>query len=117
MLFYGENAAGLGGLRQGFTIVNDYKAIPVGANGGWSQLSYLATKRLTFNLFGGEENDRASDLRTGDIHHNMTYGGNAIYRLASNVLLGAEITQTRTDYLFQASKLNNHYDLALGYLF
>ena len=28
------------------------------------QFSYLATKRLTFNIFGGQENDRAADLLT-----------------------------------------------------
>jgi len=117
MLFTGENAAGLGGLHQGFTIFNYIRAVPIGANGGWAQFSYLATKRLTFNIFGGEENDRASDLTGGDIHNNFMYAGNAIYRLGSNVLLGAEISQVRTNYFLLPSKLNNHYDLSLAYLF
>jgi len=117
MLFFGENAAGLGGLRQGFTIFYDKRAVPVGANGGWGQFSYLATKRLTFNLFGGLENDRAADLLAGDIHRNSMYAANAIYRLGSNVLLGFEISQVRTNYLLQPSRLNNHYDLSLAYLF
>lgn len=117
MFFTGENTAGVGGLRQGFTIFDDSRAVPIGAHGGWMQLSYLATKRLTFNLFSGAENDCASDLLSGDIHNNMMYGGNAIYRLGPNVLLGAEISQTRTNYFLLPSKLNNHYDLAVGYLF
>jgi hypothetical protein len=117
MFFTGENAAGLGGLRQGFTIFNDIRAVPIGANGGWAQFSYLATKRLTFNIFGGEENDRAADLLSGDIHTNFMYAGNAIYRLGSNVLLGAEVSQVRTNYFLLPSKLNNHYDLSLAYLF
>ena len=117
MFFTGENAAGLGGLRQGFTIFNDIRAVPVGANGGWAQLSYLATKRLTFNIFGGQENDRIADLLSGDIHSNFMYAGNAIYRLGSNVLLGAEVSQVRTNYFLLPSKLNNHYDLSLAYLF
>jgi hypothetical protein len=117
MMFFGQNAAGLGGLRQGFTIVNDYLAVPVGANGGWTQFSYLATKRLTFNLFGGLENDRAADLLAGDIHRNLLYGGNAIYRLGSNVLIGMEVSQARTNYILLPSRLNNHYDLSLAYLF
>ena len=112
-----ENAAGLGGLRQGFSIVNDQRAVPIGANGGWVQFSYLATKRLTFNIFGGEENDRAADLLSGDIHRNRMYGANAIYRLGSNVLIGMEVSQTRTNYFLLPSKLNNHYDLSLAYLF
>ncbi len=117
MFFTGENAAGLGGLRQGFTIFNDLRAVSIGANGGWAQLSIQATKRLTFNLFGGEENDRAADLISGDIHNNSMYAANAIYRLGSNVLLGAEISQLRTNYFLLPSKLNNHYDLSLAYLF
>jgi len=117
MFFTGENAAGLGGLRQGFTIFNDIRAVPIGANGGWAQLSYLATKRLTFNIFGGQENDRLADLLSGDIHNNFMYAGNAIYRLGSNVLLGAEVSQVRTNYFLLPSRLNNHYDLSLAYLF
>jgi len=121
MFFTGENAAGLGGLRQGFSIFNDFGpnpyAVSIGANGGWMQLSYSATKRLTFNLFAGEENDRAADLLSGDIHTNQMYGSNAIYRLGSNVLLGAEFSQVRTTYFLLPSKLNNHYDLSLAYLF
>jgi hypothetical protein len=117
MFFTGENAAGLGGLRQGFTIFNDISAVPIGANGGWAQFSYFATKRLTFNIFGGQENDRAADLLSGDIHNNFMYAGNAIYRLGSNVLIGAEVSQVRTNYFLLPSKLNNHYDLSLAYLF
>ncbi|MGA3186042.1 MAG: hypothetical protein ABSF22_02945 [Bryobacteraceae bacterium] len=117
MFFSGENAAGVGGLQQGFTIINDLRAISIGANGGWTQLAWLATKRLTFNLFAGQENDRQADLLSGDIHSNLMYGSNAIYRLGSNVLLGAEISQVRTNYFLLPSRLNNHYDLSLGYQF
>jgi hypothetical protein len=45
------------------------------------------------------------------------YAGNAIYRLGSNVLLGAEVSQVRTNYFLLPSRLNNHYDLSLAYLF
>jgi hypothetical protein len=117
MFFTGENAAGLGGIRQGFTIFDDIRAVSIGANGGWAQLSYFATKRLTFNIFGGEENDRQADLVSGDIHTNFMYAGNAIYRLGSNVLLGAELSQLRTNYFLLPSRLNNHYDLSLAYQF
>jgi hypothetical protein len=117
MFFSGENAAGVGGLQQGFSIVNDLHAVSIGANGGWTQLAFLLTKRLTFNLFAGEENDRRGGLLSGDIHTNQMYGTNVIYRLGSNVLIGAEISQVRTNYFLLPSRLNNHYDLALGYQF
>jgi hypothetical protein len=117
MFFSGQNAAGLGGLRQGFTIFNDDRAVPIGVTGGWAQVSYFATKRLTFNVYGGQENDRAANLLSGDIRRNFMYAGNAIYRLGSNVLIGAEISQVRTNYVLLPSRLNNHYDLAIAYLF
>src|SRR5580692_2083926 len=117
MFFTGENAAGLGGLHQGFSIFNDIRAVPIGAHGGWAQFSYFATKRLTFNIFSGAENDNVADLLSGDIHRNFMYAGNAIYRLGSNVLLGAEVSQVRTNYFLLPSRLNNHYDLSLAYLF
>src|ERR1700682_1642398 len=44
---HGRNAAGVGGLRQGFTFVADNRFTAVRATGGWAQLSYLATQRLT----------------------------------------------------------------------
>ncbi len=115
--FNGQNAAGLGGLRQGFTFFNPELIVPVHAAGGWGQFSYLATKRLTFNFFGGEENDRVADLLTGDIHRNFIYAGNAMYRIGPNLLLGLEASQARTFYVFEPNRLLNHYDLAVAYLF
>jgi hypothetical protein len=115
--FHGENAAGLGGLHQGFTVFEGNRVTAIGATGGWAQLSYLATKRLSFNLQGGQESDRAVDLLKGDISRNLMYAANAIYRLGPNVLLGLEASQVRTSYVLGPSRLNNHYDLALGYLF
>ncbi len=53
----------------------------------------------------------------GQITRNFAYAGNAIYKLGSNVLLGLEASQVRTNYLQQPNRLVNHYDLALGYLF
>src|SRR5438105_3574437 len=49
--FSGQNAAGIGGLRQGFTILHYDSAVPVHAAGGWGQVSWIATKRLSFNIY------------------------------------------------------------------
>ena len=117
MFFHGENTAGIGGLRQGVTIFPDNRAVPVAAAGGWGQLSFLATKRLSVNIYGGQESDRTTDLLTGDVRRNLAYAGNLIYRMGSNVLLGLEASQLRTSYFRTAARLNNHYDLALAYLF
>jgi hypothetical protein len=39
------------------------------------------------------------------------------YRLAGNVLVGLEASQLRTVIIGQGVRINNHYDLAFGYLF
>jgi hypothetical protein len=116
MYFQGKNAAGVGGLRQGFTIFGE-EPVSIGTAGGWAQLSILATQRLSFNIYGGQESDRGADLLTGDIHRNLVYAGNVIFKLGPNVLLGLEASQLRTNYYLTRSLLNNHYDLALAYLF
>ena len=116
--FYrGENIANLGAIRQGFTILGTGRAIAIRGSGGWAQLSYAATKRLTINLFDGQHDDNAHDLRGNGIDKNHNYGANAIYRLAPNILFSFEGSQVRTRYVSSGTRLNNHYDLALAYLF
>lgn len=117
MFFQGENTAGIGGLRQGFTFLGNGRFQAVGAAGGWAQLSFLATKRLTLNAYGGQESDRAANLLTGGIARNFAYAGNGIYHLTSNVLVSLEASQVRTTFLGLPQRLVNHYDLALAYLF
>ena len=114
--FSGQNVAPVGGL-EGYTILPSYVAIPVHSKGGWSQLTFLATPRLSFHIFSGLENGRAADLAEYAIGRNWLYGANFFYRLAPNVLLGAEVSQARTNYIDSSLRLNNHYDLALAYLF
>jgi hypothetical protein len=116
MFFDGRNVSGLGSLRQGYTFFND-RIVPIHATGGWAQISIPATTRLTFNFFGGEEADRARDLLAGAVRANLVTGGNLIYRFAPNVLGSIEASQTRTTYIMLGNPINNHYDLALAYLF
>jgi hypothetical protein len=115
--FAGRNLAGLGTLRQGFTILPSGAAIPVHTDGGWGQATYTATSRWSFHIFGGEENDRGRDLSGNGISRNLVYGGNTMWKLAPNVMAAFEMSQTRTMYLISGPRLNNHYDLALAYLF
>ena len=117
MFFNGENAAGIGALRQGFTVFSNGIIRPVGTAGGWTQLSYFLTNRITLNVYGGQESNRPSDLLGGQITRNLAYAGNISYRLAPNILLGVEASQVRTKYLDLLSRRANHYDLSLAYLF
>lgn len=115
--FNGRNPAGLGSLGQGFTFINSYRAIPVEAAGGWGQLSWITTDRLSFNVYGGQESDRPADLLPGGIARNRAYAANLIYRIGQNVLAGLEASQVRTLYLGSGNRVNNHYDVGLAYLF
>jgi hypothetical protein len=122
-LFTGENLAnvGGGGVRQGFTLLGDapgrYRAIPVRTRGGWAQLTFIATPRLSFSLYGGEDDPNNRDLPASGIGRNLAYAANVFFKLAPNVVLGGEISQVRTQFLNGQRPLNNHYDLALAYLF
>ena len=115
--FTGRNVSNVGARRQGFTILGPGAVIPIHSAGGWGQLTYLVTERLSFNLFGGEQDGRDRDLLLNNISRNRSYAGNFMYRLAPNVIVSFEALQLRTTYLGNGTRLNNHYDLALAYLF
>ena len=115
--FIGKDFAGMGSLRQGFTILSENTVIPVHGYGGWGQFTLNPAQRWSLHFFAGEEDDRDSDLRGNAISHNVNYGANAIWKLAPNILAAFEVSQVRTNYLFSGLRLNNHYDLALAYLF
>jgi hypothetical protein len=117
-LFYkAENIASLGTLRQGFTVLPSDRVIPIHGYGGWAQLTYLPTSRLSFNVFTGQQDDRDQDLLSGNIGKNWAYGSNLMYRIAPNVITSFEYLQLRTTYLGSGTALHNHYDLALAYQF
>jgi len=114
--FHGENTGVIGGLRQGVNVMNG-QARAVGATGGWGQFTYRATRRASFNIYAGQEDDRNRDLSLGAIGKNQGYGANIIYRLGSNILTSFESSQIRTTYLGSHTVINPHYDLAFAYLF
>src|SRR5204862_8091615 len=97
--FQGKNTSGLGGLRQGISFSpNDYIR-PVDSAVGWARLTLRATSRLSFNIYGGLEDDSKSHLCFACIAKNQTYASNIMYRLRSNVLASFEAAQTRTIYI------------------
>jgi hypothetical protein len=116
MFFTGKNVAGLGSLRQGYSFFGE-NIVPIHALGGWAQVSVPITPRITFNIYSGEEADRARDLTSGAIGRNLQTAANLFYRFAPNVVGSFEASQTRTTYIWIGNRLNNHYDLALAYLF
>ncbi len=115
--YHGQNVAALGaGYRQGFGLY-DNEVYAVHSQGGWGQFTFHLVPRLDLHLFSGQQDDRSADLLAGGIGKNLLFGGNLYFRIAPNVILSPEVSQVRTVYLGQGTRLNNHYDLALGYLF
>jgi hypothetical protein len=113
--FYsGENIAGLGTMGPGYLVLGPKLVRPVQAIGGWTQLAWLATPKLTFHLIAGQHNNQASE---GLIYKNQGYAANLVYRVAPNVLFSLEGMQLRTSYVGIGTRLNNHYDLGVAYLF
>ncbi len=116
LFFTGQNVAPLGALRQGYVIVNgDPRAVHT--TGGYGQLAWRPTSRLSFHLFSGTQDDRNSDLLPGRTGKNTLFGGNTMYRLAPNVIISFEGSHIRTNYIGSGLRTVNHYDIALAYLF
>ncbi|HKA01191.1 MAG TPA: hypothetical protein VKE70_31980 [Candidatus Solibacter sp.] len=117
-VFYsGQNVAHLGsGTRQGYVVYGRY-ARPIDSRGGWGQLTVHTLPRLDFHFFTGQVDDANRGLDRGAISKNILYGGNSFFHVAPNVIVGLEATQVRTMYIGQGVRINNHYDLALAYLF
>ena len=115
--FHGQNFGGLGSLSTGYSILENGEVIPVHGNGGWTQLSTPVTSRLTFNLFGGFQRNRSSDLSTGNVIENLSYAGNLMFRLCPNVIVSLEALQMRSRLQHSDDLIRNRYDLAFAYLF
>ena len=119
----GKNLSKLGGIgaARGFVISiprpGELLAVPVRSQGGWAQVSWLATSRLTFNLYGGIHDFNDRDVLPGDPARNRAYAANFFYRLAPNVLSGLEASQVRTRFPGGRNPLLNHYNLYVAYLF
>lgn len=115
-IFHGQNFANLGAVGPGINVTG---AVPraVHGSGGWGQFSFLATPRLTFNLYGGRQLDRASDITDFQIARTLTIAGNAFYRVAPNVVLGLEVGRSDIDYLAPISIFATRVDATVAYLF
>lgn len=118
-LYLGENVShlGTGGAGEGFHVAGAQQVTSLHSRGGWAQLTYIATDRLSFHLFHGRQDDRNRLLPAGQIGTNAAYGINFFYRLAPNFLMSVETSQVRTSYVDWGRRINNHYDLAFAYLF
>jgi len=115
--FTGKNTSVMGALRPGITFYSDGRMQPVSGMGGWGQLTWRATPRMSFNIYGGQQSNESADLLSGAPKRNLSYAANVMYKLTSNVVTSFEATQIRTTYIGSGTRIVPHYDLALAYLF
>ena len=119
--FSGRNVAnlGTGAVNQGYYIASGpYAAAEaIHAIGGWGQLTLHTLRRVDLHLFTGQQDYEDAQLQPGSVGKNLLFGGNLFIRVAPNVILAPEVTQLRSNYIGQRTRINNHYDLALAYLF
>jgi hypothetical protein len=115
--FSGQNLSnlGTGAVNQGYYLYYNF-AEAIDSQGGWGQLTIHTLPRLDFHLFTGQQDYQMTE-RPGSVSRNLLFGGNFFFHVAPNVVFGPEITQTRTSYLGEGLRINNHYDMALAYLF
>jgi uncharacterized protein (UPF0335 family) len=116
LFWKGENIHHFGSLRQSFRFENGVLTT-VHSTGGWAQLAFPFTGRVSLNLFGGVHDDRNSDLLRANVAANRTGAANLMFRLAPNVILSIEALQNRTTYRDTGTQKNNRYDLSIAYLF
>ena len=114
--FNGHDVGGLGAL-PGFNILPADRVIPVHSHGEWGQIAVFPAARLSAHIYAGEQYNRASEIAAYSVRRNFIYAGNIMYKIAPNVMAALEAAQTRTEYFGSLLRLNNHYDLALAYLF
>jgi hypothetical protein len=115
--FYrGQNLSTFGG-GAGITLFPSGTLQGIHQTSGWVQTSFRLTQRLKLNGFAGEQSDRASDLGPAALRSNLAWGGNLMYHIAPNVIASIEALQLRTKYTNIGLRLNDHYDLAIAYLF
>jgi hypothetical protein len=114
--YRGQNLSTFGG-GDGITLFPSGTLQAIHQTSGWVQTSFRLTPRLKLNGFAGEQSDRASDLGAAALRSNLAWGGNLMFHIAPNVIASFEALQLRTKYTNIGLRLNDHYDLAIAYLF
>jgi len=71
----------------------------IAASGGWAQLSWQATGKLTLNTGFGVDDPSNGDLSAGMISRNRNIYANAIYAISKQLKVGIEVAHLSTEYM------------------
>ncbi|MFH1262935.1 MAG: hypothetical protein V1495_05780 [Pseudomonadota bacterium] len=94
--FLGSNLdAYYGGILQGINAVTGHT---IKAMGGWGELTFLSTEKLTFHLGAGVDHPFRDNLNDGDRSQNLAVFGNVYYDFLSYLTLAFEYSHYRTFY-------------------
>lgn len=128
--FYrGRSISGLGGgaFKDDATYDSYASLRGLDAVGGWSQLKFIVSPSLEFNIAGGQDGDYASELRNSDLltaldsysnlMRNQSVYGNIVYRPRSYLLFSTEFRQLRSWPIAGSSNRDRLVGLAAGYSF
>ena len=120
LIFKGEAFIGanldtyLGGIAQGVNITTEKE---IGSVGGWGQLTWIASKKLKFNIGAGIDDPENGDLNNGAKLSNKVYYGNLFYQIIPPVILGLEYMNVSTDYKNDSNGDCNRVQTSLIYYF
>ena len=113
--FVGENLdLYFGGVGQG---LNTTQGREVRAHGGWAAASLGPFADWRFNLGGGFDNPRDSDLNAGGRGLNRVLFGNVWYTINKSASVGLEVSQLHTSYKDQRDSESTRAQLAFLYKF
>ena len=103
-----------GGIGQG---VNATLGEEVESSGGWAQLLYDPTDKISIGLGYSVDDPDDEDLNAGQRSKNEMYLANVAYKFTAALTAMAEYSQMTTDYLERDDATNDRVQLAMKYAF
>ena len=114
-LWKGENLdTYFGGIGQG---VNMALGREIEAQGGWAQLLYDPTDKLSFGFGYAVDDPKDEDVAEGKPSKNESIFGNVSYKFTAAVTALAEYAHMTTDYLGRDDAQNDRVQVAMKYAF
>ena len=114
-LWKGENLdTYFGGIGQG---VNMALGREIEAQGGWAQLLFDPTDKLSFGFGYAVDDPKDEDIAEGKPSKNQSIFGNVAYKVTAAVTALAEYTHMTTDYLGRDDAENDRVQVAMKYAF
>ena len=87
------------------------------AQGGWAQLLYDPTDKLSFGLGYSVDDPKDEDVAEGKPSKNESIFGNVAYKVTAAVTALAEYAHMTTDYLGRDDAQNDRVQVAMKYAF